>query len=62
MAGSSATHVPLVAVRDGKAVKGNGGLEAGQETMKAAASVYTGLGLSGVSKGFAMGTSPIAAR
>lgn len=60
--GSSATQVPLVAVRDGNGVNGSGGLEAGQETMNAAASVKTGVGLSGVSNGLAMGTSPIAAR
>ena len=51
-----------MAIRDGKALNGSGGFDAGQETMKAAASVNTGLGPSGVSKGLAMGTSPMAAR
>ena len=60
--GPSGTQEPPVAVRDGKALNGSGGLEAGHETMKAAARVKTGLGLSGVSKGLAIGTSPIAAR
>ena len=62
MEGPSEIQMPPVAMRDGKALKGSGGLDAGHETMKAAASVKTGLGLRGVSNGLAMGTSPMAAR
>ena len=39
MDGSSATQVPLVAVKEGNATNGRGGLEAGQDTIKAAARV-----------------------
>lgn len=49
-------------VSAGKALTGSAGLLAGQETMKALASVYTSLRSSGVSKGAGNGRSPVCSR
>lgn len=60
--GSSQVQTLASTARPGKGINGSAALEAGQETMNDAASVYTEVGSKGVPNGLAIGTSLIAPR